>query len=86
MRLPATTRTQTLREDSRHFHEALYQALLDERRVSVVVTPHTMAAEQLRISGNARKFWADRGFRIRTKMTKTVLYVWLERTGSRMAA
>lgn len=79
MRLPTTSRTQKLREDSRQFHEALYQAFLDGRRVNIIVSPHTIAAEQLRISGNARKFWADRGFQIRTQAQagQTVLAIWI---------
>lgn len=84
MRLPTSTPEQQKHEASRQFCEEMYQAFLEGRRIEIPVTPDTYFKVQAQISANTRHFWGGRGFRIRTKAdafkTKTVLYVWLERS------
>lgn len=81
MRLPVVTKEHASHEDARHHNELLYAAFLESGRIEVPVTPETVHREQLKQSGDYRRFWLARGFRIRTKRTAqaTVLWVWLER-------
>jgi len=84
MRLPIVTREHAIHEDARAHNEALYTAFLDGKQLSVSVTPDTVHQVQLKESGDYRRFWLARGFRIRTKRNReaTVLAVWLERVVS----
>lgn len=81
MRLPVITREHAIHEDARQHNEALYLAFLVGDRIAVAVTPETVHGVQLKQSGDYRRFWLARGFRIRTKRNadQTVLAVWLER-------
>jgi len=81
MRLPTVTREHESHEAARAHNEALYAAFLSGERILVPVTPDTVHRIQLKQSGDYRRFWLSRGFRIRTKRDKaqTQLAVWLER-------
>lgn len=88
MRLPVVTREHESSEDARQHNEALYLAFLTEQKTAVPVTPATVHTVQLKQSGDYRRFWLARGFRIRTKRNKdaTVLLVWLERVPVKQVA
>lgn len=81
MRLPILTKEHAIHEDARQHNEALYAAFLADHRLEVMVTRDTVHRVQLKESGDYRRFWRARGFRIRTKRNSehTVLTVWLER-------
>ena len=81
MRLPIVTREHAIHEDARAHNEALYTAFLAGESIAVPVTPESVHQVQLKESGDYRRFWLARGFRIRTKRNReaTVLAVWLER-------
>lgn len=80
MRLPIVTAEHAIHEDARQHNEALYAAFLASSPVIVPVTPDTVHKVQLKQSGDYRRFWLARGFRIRTKRNTgaTELAVWLE--------
>lgn len=82
MRLPVVTKEHAIHEDARSHNEALYAAFLAGQRIDVAVTPETVQRVQLKESGDYRRFWQARGFRIRTKRNAehTILAVWLERS------
>lgn len=88
MRLPTLTREHEIHEDARAHNEALYAAFLTGERIAVPVTAESVHRVQLKESGDYRRFWLARGFRIRTKRNReqTVLAVWLERVADRQQA
>lgn len=67
MRLPVVTREHAIHEEARAHNEALYAAFLADQRIDVPVTPESVQRVQLKESGDYRRFWRARGFRIRTK-------------------
>jgi len=87
LRLPTLTKEHGLHEDSRQHHEDLYAAFLNGLRIEIAVTPDTVHAVQLKQSGDYRRFWLARGFKIRTKRNAdaSILWVWLERTANQNA-
>lgn len=79
MRLPAVSIRQRGAEDNRVIHERIWESHLDCRPVVVsLVAEQTGKALQRRLNGNLRRFWMDRGYRLRTKSLGRVLHVWLE--------
>lgn len=80
MRLPAVTQRQLEHENSRERHERWYAAYLASEPVIYPTSPGACVIDQNFYSSNGRRFWAERGFRIRTRtnLEKTTLTVWLE--------
>lgn len=88
MRLPAITAQQREHEDSRQRHEGWYQAFLDGERVTYQTTRDGCEKDRLRLSGNTRAFWRQRGFIVRTETSrdKRALTIWLESMGQKEQA
>lgn len=88
MRLPAITPHQRENERSREQHELWFQAYLDGKRMSYATKPYECEDERLRLSGNGRAFWRQRGFTVRTSTNrdKTILTIWLEPMAQKVAA
>lgn len=80
MRLPTIHAGHERMEDSREMHERLYTAFLAGQPVDWPVPPTTTAGEELhRLQGNLHKFWASRGFRVKSKVVHRLLIrFWLE--------
>lgn len=73
MRLPTANRESLERlEDARELHERLWAAHTTQAEPTIVPTiKHDAGARLLELSGNLRRFWADRGYRVKLKQTKT---------------
>lgn len=80
MRLPTVTAEHRQNEDARQQHEALYLAYQTGNSISRPITPDTAVKIQGDESGNIRRFWHTRGFRVRTRTNreKTWLTIWIE--------
>lgn len=80
MRLPARTVKHQQSEDARLFHERLYEHYLIQKRVVIgVVGDDGVKKLQMKLSGNLKRFWNDRGFLFRTrKSSPQALEVWIE--------
>lgn len=81
MRLPAITNFQRRNEDAREMHEQLWAALAAGTRLRIPATEESIATREVwRQHGAIHRFWACRGYILKTKVTKdrTALEMWLE--------
>ena len=87
MRLPARSRRQTDTENLRQIHEELYAAFLDGDICPVFITvkpDEDLEEKQQRISGNMKRFWQSRGFKLITRQSREPrgVSVWIEKRAS----
>lgn len=76
MRLPAITQKQIQCENSRQFHERLYEHYL--RGEALVITTPNAKQLQYQLSGSLKGFWFDRHFHFKTKTVTGGLSIRLE--------
>jgi hypothetical protein len=89
MRLPTLTEAQKRNEDSREIHERLWALVQTGGRLRLPATEESIATREIwRQHGTLHRFWACRGYILKTKVTKdrTALEMWLVPRVERKAA
>ena len=78
MRLPALTKRTIEIEDARVYHEQLYSYYLAGQQQRLLIPSDDPWRTQLKLSGNLKTFWKERGFRLRTHQTPQGVELWIE--------